>query len=233
MHSPLKTFLFAFVVCIVSSSLLTLAATGLKGYQLKNIALDQQKNILKAAGLIDDTDRLSPEELTQRYRDNIRLMQVGSKGDLTRASGKTDAGLPLYVYGSEKNVTSYVIPLTSKGLWGEIFGYIALQGDGATVSGFTVYKHNETPGLGGEIEKVWFQKNFKGKKIIDGNGKFVSITIAKGKARDKIPPKDRVNFVDGISGATLTGKFLSKGLKTTLTAYEPLAVNFRKGAAKK
>jgi Na+-transporting NADH:ubiquinone oxidoreductase subunit C len=33
--------------------------------------------------------------------------------------------------------------------------------------------------------------------------------------------------VDGISGATLTGQYLTEGLKDTLRAYEPVAVQFR------
>ena len=63
--------------------------------------------------------------------------------------------------------------------------------------------------MGGEIEKRWFQKNFVGKKIIDQAGEFVSIAIAKGTVEDKVPEKTRMNYVDGISGATLTGKYLT------------------------
>ena len=233
MHSHLKTFLFAFGVCIVSSSLLTLAATGLKDYQLTNVALDKQKNILIAAGLIEETDRLSPPDMERRYRENIRMMRIDPEGNLVPDSEKSDRTLSVYVYGSKDAIKSYVIPVISGGLWGKIFGYIAILRDGATVSGFTVYKHNETPGLGGEIEKGWFQKNFKNKKIVDKKGKFVSVTIVKGKVEEKIAAANRPNFVDGISGATLTGKFLSQGLKTALAAYEPFAEKLRKGAEKK
>jgi Na+-transporting NADH:ubiquinone oxidoreductase subunit C len=105
-------------------------------------------------------------------------------------------------------------------LWGKIFGYLALKSDGSTVTGFTVYKHSETPGLGGEIEKRWFQKNFEGKKILDKAGGFVSISIAKGFLPESFPKDKLPNYVDGISGATLTGKFLTTGLKDVLQAYE-------------
>ena len=105
-----------------------------------------------------------------------------------------------------------------------------MENDGATVAGFTVFSHGETPGLGGEIETAWFQKNFQGKKIVDGSGVFTAIGIAKGKAADTIPPERQANYVDGISGATLTGRFLSEGLQTTLAAYEKVSTNFRNGS---
>ncbi|MCK5194193.1 MAG: NADH:ubiquinone oxidoreductase subunit C, partial [Desulfobulbaceae bacterium] len=84
------------------------------------------------------------------------------------------------------------------------------------------------PGLGGEIDKRWFQKNFAGKKIIDDRGKLVSVAIAEGKVADKILESRQKNFVDGISGATLTGKFLSEGLKLTLIEYKPLLTKIHK-----
>jgi Na+-transporting NADH:ubiquinone oxidoreductase subunit C len=120
-----------------------------------------------------------------------------------------------------------VVPVDTRGLWGAIHGYLAIDNDGVTIRGFTVYKHSETPGLGGEIESRWFRKNFQGKKITDQQGDFVSIRIAKGKADEVVPPAQRPNTVDGISGATLTGKFLSAGLKEILQDYEPVAIEFR------
>ena len=93
---------------------------------------------------------------------------------------------------------------------------------------FTIFKHSETPGLGGEIEKEWFQKNFVGKKIINRDGRFVSIGVAKGTVKTKIPLKEQMNYVDGISGATLTGKYLSAGIREILHNYEPVSIKFRK-----
>ena len=112
-------------------------------------------------------------------------------------------------------------------------GYLAIQDDGSTISGFTVYKHSETPGLGGEIEKNWFQKNFIGKKIVDQAGDFVSISVAKGKVADRITKDQQSNFVDGISGATLTGKYLTAGVKEILKSYEPVSIRFRKNQVEK
>jgi Na+-transporting NADH:ubiquinone oxidoreductase subunit C len=89
-----------------------------------------------------------------------------------------------------------------------------------------VFSHSETPGLGGEIESAWFQKNFKGKKIRNAQNQLVSVGIAKGKA-ENLPEDLQTHYVDGISGATLTGKYLSEGIKDTLVKYDPVSINFR------
>jgi Na+-transporting NADH:ubiquinone oxidoreductase subunit C len=106
---------------------------------------------------------------------------------------------------------------------------MAIENDGKTVAGFSVYSHNETPGLGGEIEKPWFQSNFVGKQIVDASGDFAPIGIAKGKVADTIAVEQQANYVDGISGATLTGKYLTGGLREVLLAYEGLSERFRGG----
>lgn len=232
MSSYLKSIMFALVVTLICGSLLTLASTGLKEYQLKNIALDKQKNILKSVGLIHDKKVFSPDTIDKLYTENIKQKWVDPSGKIISEQNKSQDDLPVYLYVLQNHIQSYIIPVDSRGLWGRILGYLAIENDGATVSGFTVYSHSETPGLGGEIEKNWFQKNFSGKKILDDRGNFVSVTIAKGLVKDKIHDTRQKNFVDGISGATLTGKFLSEGLKQSLMQYEPLSQEFRKNEIK-
>lgn len=232
MSNYAKSIIFAAVLGIVCSSLLTLASTGLKEYQLKNVAIDKHKNILKSVGLISDKQKLSQDAIDRLYKENIRQMWVNPEGKIVSEKKKTENDLLVYFYEEQEKIQSYIIPIDSKGLWGRILGYLAIKNDGTTVAGFTVYSHSETPGLGGEIEKSWFQNNFIGKKILDNAGNFVSVSITKGAVKDKIPESKRKNFVDGISGASLTGKFLSAGLKETLLEYEPLSKRFRKNKIK-
>lgn len=226
MSNYVKSIIFAAVLSIVCGSLLTLASTGLKEYQLKNIAIDKQKNILKSVGLISDKQKLSEDTIDRLYVGNIRQMWVDLEGKIVSKQKKTENDLLVYLHQEQDEIQSYIIPIDSRGLWGRILGYLAIKNDGATVAGFTVYSHSETPGLGGEIEKSWFQKNFAGKKILDDAGNLVSVSIAKGAVKGRIPESRHKNFVDGISGATLTGKFLSAGLKETLVEYEPLFEKF-------
>lgn len=227
MSSHLKSILFACALCVVCSLLLTAASTGLKSYQQRNVVLDRQKNILKAFNIIDDQGKTTPEEIENRYTQNIQSLWIDSDGRITPASQRQAGHMPIYVHVDNQQIQAYAVPVDTRGLWGEIHGYLAIEKDGATIRGFTVYQHAETPGLGGEIESRWFRKNFQGKKIVNLEGSFVSIGIAKGQVKDVIPGHQQPNFVDGISGATLTGRFLSSGLKEILQDYEPVAIQFR------
>jgi len=230
MSDQLKSIVFTAVVALVCSLLLTGAATGLKDRKLRNVAVDRQKNILKSVGLIDPTQPVTIEQIEKRYQENIRCYTVDGTGTIVAADAGPDA-LPACFYVRDDQPVAYILPVESRGLWGKILGYMAIQNDGETIAGFSVYSHNETPGLGGEIEKPWFQKNFVGKKIVDETGAFTPVRIAKGKAADSVPADQQTNYVDGISGATLTGKYLSGGLKNILVQYENLSEQFRSGTA--
>ena len=214
---------FAALVSVVCCLLITGASTGLKPFQQENRALDRQKNILRAAGIISLGVTPAKDRIQSLFKEKIHEVVVDAHGNFM-ASGQ---GLSLYLYREGKILKAYVIPIESRGLWGKIKGYMALEADGETVAGFTVYSHSETPGLGGEIEKAWFQKNFIGKKILNAADEFVSVAIAKGRV-DALPEADRATHVDGISGATLTGKYLTQGLKENLKRYEAVSVRLRR-----
>ncbi len=227
MSSQLKSLLFAAALCVVCSVLLTAASTGLQSFQQRNIAVDRQVNILKAMGIVKEKNSLSPEQIQTLYQTNVKRLAVDRDGRIKPSSEQPADHLPLYVQIDEDRIKAYVVPINTRGLWGQIHGYLAIENDGTTIRGFTVYKHSETPGLGGEIESRWFRKNFERKKIVDMNGAFTSISVAKGTVKNVVPQPKQGNYVDGISGATMTGKFLSSGLKTILEDYEPMAIEFR------
>jgi Na+-transporting NADH:ubiquinone oxidoreductase subunit C len=207
--------------------LLTAASTGLKSFQQRNMAVDRQKNILLALGIITEDKAVTSEEIEQLYQKSVQSQWVNPQGLIVPSDQHSPGDLPLYTYIKDNAIQAYAVPVDTRGLWGAIHGYLAIENDGVTIRGFTVYKHSETPGLGGEIESRWFRTNFQGKKITDQQGQFVSIQIAKGKAEEVVPKPKQPNYVDGISGATLTGKFLSSGLKEILQDYEPVAIEFR------
>jgi Na+-transporting NADH:ubiquinone oxidoreductase subunit C len=227
MFNTLRSILFALLTAVVCSFLLTAASAGLKPFQAENVEVDQKKNILKAVGWIQEDKKYSHDMIKKGYAASIQEVRISPDGVIVDEGESPEKILPVYVYMKNGQIASYIIPINSRGLWGKIMGYLALRNDGSTIAGFTVYKHNETPGLGGEIEKRWFQKNFEGKKILDRDGSFVSISIAKGALSPSFPEDKRPNYVDGISGATLTGKYLTAGLKDTLLDYEPVSVKFR------
>jgi len=227
MSDGVKTILFATVLCLVCSLLLTMASTGLNAFQQENARVDRQKNILQAVGAVTPGRSYPPDDIKALYQSAIQCISVNTEGQVLSAEAAPENAMPLYLYLQDEEVTAYIVPVDSRGLWGRIYGYLALDTDGSTVTGFSVYQHAETPGLGGEIENQWFQRNFVGKRIVDTAGEFVSIKIAKGAVKNVIRQDLQPNYVDGISGATMTGKFLTEGLQGILQTYEPVSVHFR------
>ena len=171
------------------------------------------------------------QEINSLYDSRIREVTVDNQGNILDKG--TASGMRIYLIKSAKapdKMDGYILPINTRGLWGKIHGYLAFENDGETRGRILRLQPFETPGLGGEIESAWFQKNFKGKKIINSQGKFVSVRIAKGEVSN-LPKTKRQNYVDGISGATLTGKYLTEGIENTLEQYESVSVSFRQRGA--
>lgn len=226
-YSNAYTFRFAAIVTIVCSILLAGAATLLKPRQEENKIFDKKKNILASVGIKPkEGQSFSRTEINQIYSQRIKEFVIDREGNIVEGKKpadldpRKDTGLfPIYENIEDGQIVSYIIPVSGKGLWSTIYGYLALEADGQTVKGITFYAHGETPGLGGEIEKDWFTSNFAGKKITDENGTIVSIEVIKGKINPGSP--EAVHQVDGISGATITGKGVENFIKQNLLTYEP------------
>jgi Na+-transporting NADH:ubiquinone oxidoreductase subunit C len=219
-------FFFAAVVTITCSILLAAAANLLRDRQQENIALDIRKNILALAEL--GSEEMTRKEVLGVYDKYIRSKVINLEGEevpdktVEQIDPKKDLNLlPLYYAEEDGEIKTYIIPISGKGLWSTIYGYLALENDLNTVMGISFYQHGETPGLGGEIEKEWFTGNFKGKRILSPEGDLVSITVIKGKVQDLIPEDDAYHYVDGISGSTLTGNGLNQFIKSGLETYNP------------
>ena len=109
--------------------------------------------------------------------------------------------------------TKYVFPVYGTGLWGAIWGYVALNSDKNTVYGVYFSHASETPGLGAEIATEHFQTLFSGKKAVD-NGQIVLGVVKNGKVEN---PECQV---DGISGGTITSDGVNLMLKNCLSNYK-------------
>ncbi len=228
-HSNAYTFRFAAIVTIACSVLLAGAATLLKPRQEENVKLDKKQNILSSVGIEPkEGESFSREDIKRLYKERIRELVINKDGEIVEDKKPTDIDpeaepdlMPVYELMENGEIKAYIIPISGKGLWSTIYGYLALGIDATTVKGITFYQHGETPGLGGEIEKEWFTSNFIGKRIRDEEGKLVSITVLKGKVQEKIPEEEQYHYVDGISGATITGRGLNDFLEEDLQRYEP------------
>ncbi len=203
-----KAILFVIVLCCVCSSLLLLAFTALQPFHERNRLNEQHRHILIAAGLVKSTAQLSRIDSEKLFSDHIRR------------SATFDKLLLFNIVTDNNHIIGFVMPFAIQGVWGEIQGYIGVQSDKNTILGFTVSRHSETPGLGAEIQSAAFSDNFVGKHLRDHEGMMVGIMVSKGHVHDLLLSESRANYVDGITGATLTGKAITLGFKSLVTKYE-------------
>jgi len=225
-----RVITFAAVICIVCSLVLSTTATILKERQDIAVELDRQLNVLKAFGvdIFDASGRkLGKAEVDRFFEDYISEIYVEkATGEVVEnpdpnilrreAKERTHATrtlLPLYVWKEGGQPLKYAFPTSGMGLWSIINGYIAIDRDLSTIIGVTFYKHGETPGLGGEVSEEWFQGQFAGKIIHDGQS-LVRLEVVKGSA-----PDDSTHQVDGMSGATMTGNGLNQFMNRDLEFY--------------
>ena len=123
---------------------------------------------------------------------------------------------------SDDGKTFYVLPVYGAGLWGPIWGYVAVEDDGDTVYGAYFSHSGETPGLGAEISTEHFQQQFAGKELYK-DGKFRSIDAMKAGQK----PTDDADYVDAISGGTITSKGVQSMLSDCLRLYDAFLNNLQ------
>ncbi|WP_372794627.1 FMN-binding protein [Pontiella sp.] len=211
MREDTRTLVFAASTCLIVSLLLSVTAAALKPAQVANEKLDVKKNIIKAFGVdISDKAEWTAEKIEEAFAQYISDASTDELQVYTWTDDGADAP------------SKYAFPISGKGLWGDIFGYLALQSDLETIAGISFYKHVETPGLGAEIEKPWFQTQFKGKKLYK-EGAPVPFAVAKPGT----PLTD--TSVDGISGATLTGKGVQAFIREDAAAYADYFNSLKEG----
>lgn len=237
-NSTKYTFIFAVIVCVACGVLLSAVSKGFEKMQLLNEELDVKKNILKAVVLKEPiTPKMPADEVLKVYESKIEELVIDAEGNVVEGKKphqltEKDKDLyPLYIYKEDGQVVSYAFPVTGLGLWSTLYGYFAIEADAVTVRGITFYKHGETPGLGGEIEKEWFQHNFLGKKIYSiKDQKLTPIAVVKGKAANiyKDDPAAFAYHVDGITAATITGNGVTDLMDKWIKIYDVYLSKVRK-----
>ena len=228
------TIIYAAVMVIVVALLLALVSSGLKETQTTNVKLDKKKQILSALQInLEDQDAAAlydqyiVKELVVNTKAEI-LSEVRGQAfdiDVVKETAKPleDRKLPVYVAQMEGQI-KYIIPLRGAGLWGPIWGYVALNDDKNTVFG-TYFSHaSETPGLGAEIALPKFQQEFVGKHILNDRNEFVSIAVMKAGQTS-----DTQEQVDAISGGTITSKGVEAMLLNSIGQYEAFLIKSNGG----
>jgi Na+-transporting NADH:ubiquinone oxidoreductase subunit C len=225
MQSNAYTLIFTSITTIILGFLLSYVSTSLKETQEINEEIDIMKNILYSLEFSEKDGLWTGEEVKKLFDSSVIQKVVSADGEVIEnltpseiPNDKIETQFPLYIKIVNNSIDGYAIPISGKGLWSTLYGYFALENDGSTVKGIRFYKHGETPGLGGEVEKDWFTNNFIGKKITDINGQLVSIQSVKGQVDGSSP--NAYHQVDGISGATMTTKGLNEFLMNDLKKYD-------------
>ena len=214
-NSNTYIIIYSVVMVVVVAVLLSLAALGLKSRQDANILNEKQSQIVKALG--EDPAAVAYNDVIEKA---VLLDASGAVvsedtdavfAALNDLKGSFAAGqYPLFIATS-----GVVVPLYGAGLWGPIWGYVALDTDMNTVKGIVLDHAGETPGLGAEITTPKHQQMYIGKTVYEGE-ELVGVTLKKGGA-DKSNPHE----VDAITGGTKTSDGVSAMIKDCLNYYNP------------
>jgi Na+-transporting NADH:ubiquinone oxidoreductase subunit C len=200
----------------------------LRPAQEKNRIAERKRNILMAADLynpetpleesfqqidswiveLDSGDRITdpsivdPENFDQQAAASDPAMSSQLPSDQDPAGiGRRENYSSVYVVRDGDRIDQYVLPVYGKGLWSTMYGFLALDADLKTIRGITFYQHGETPGLGGEVDRPSWKKEWVGKKAFDDQGD-IRIQVIRGNVDGDSPTAEYE--IDGLAGATIT-----------------------------
>jgi Na+-transporting NADH:ubiquinone oxidoreductase subunit C len=247
--------LFAAAVCVVCALLVAGSTVLLRERQLANQFLYLQKNVLQAAGLVQPGERLPDREVVDIFAKHVRTRLVDlrtgeyveppgidpQRYDQRRARGDPAQSRPapanlaqvkripqlarVYLVTEGGRAGQVVIPIEGIGLYGTLYGFLALDRDTTTIRGLAFYENRETPGLGGEVDNPKWRALWPGRKAFDETWQ-PRIQLVKGVVG---PPEKAPHQVDALSGATITSNGVSRMLAFWLGehGFEPYLANVR------
>lgn len=218
-NSNAYIIIYTVVMVVIVGALLAFLATSLKPMQDANVLNEQKVSIMKAFGEADANfdevvamGRLTGGEFGV-VADEAGVQAVFDLLGNRKALAEAEDELP--IFRMEKDgVTKYVLPIVGKGLWGDIWGYVALQQteDNVVITGIVMDHAGETPGLGAEIATPAIQSLFEGKALYNEAGEF-AVRMQKGGAQNE-------HQVDAITGGTKTCDGVNAMLQTSIGKYE-------------
>ena len=220
------TFIFAILlVAIVGTSLASLSV-GLKPRQTKNVEIKKKMDILGAIK-VEGVDRKNAEAKYDDYIIKEECVVIDENGGVIDGNAfdidikkeyrnknldKSKRKYPLYV-AQVDGAKKFILPMVGKGLWGPIWGYIAINDDKSSIYGAVFDHKTETPGLGAEIKTAAFQKQFDNELITKGSS-YKKMKIVKDGSGSSAE-----YTVDGITGGTITSKGVEEMLDRTVQVY--------------
>ena len=225
---------YATVMVVVVALVLAFASLSLQDRQNANVENEMKGAILQTIGEGRDADKVKDKTayVNEQYAKYIvEDFAVNTQGDRIEGANAfellknlkseydkpaAERELPIFVSRSDDGTIRYILPLWGSGLWGPVWGYLAMESDWNTISGAVFDHQGETPGLGAEIATPVFQDQFRGKTIFR-DGKFVSVAVTKGEGSSA----GNGQAVDAISGGTITSRGVENMLRDNLGDYLP------------
>lgn len=228
-QSNIYTTIYIIVLVLIVGTVLAVTSLSLRDRQQDNVNADKMRQILASVKITANDGDI--KQVFDRYI--VEQMVINNAGEKTEGNAfdidvateiklpDAERKLPVFVCKTDDGSTKYILPAYGAGLWGPIWGYIAVDSDGTTIYGAFFAHQGETPGLGAEIEKPAFCDQFAGKQLItDGN--FHPINVVKA---GQTPAGAEAYTVDGVSGGTITSKGVAAMLSNCLTPYKSFLEN--------
>ena len=240
-ESAARTVGVAVLVALICSLLVSAVVYLLRPYELAYSALERNRAILEAAGLVMPGEQVSESELVSRFVElDARVVDLAN-GTFTEdldpvtydyRAAFDDAAMrepipdiedigrlgfrPRYmtvylVVADDGRIETLVLPLFARGMWSTIYGFLALRGDFRTIAGVAFYEHGETPGIGDRIEAPEWLSTWVGKRLY---GPDDAVRFRIGAASPDVANEYRV---DSITGATMTVTGVGDGIRYWLS----------------
>ena len=187
-QGSLYTVIYIIIIVVLVGTALAATSMALKDRQNENIAADKMKQILASVHIVPEPGQKVSEVfnkyITAQTVVNSQGEETGTDAfsvnvqEQSKIADGAKRQLPVYICTLPVAGTKYIIPVYGAGLWGPIWGYVAVDADGSTIYGAYFAHQGETPGLGAEIEKPFFQNQFENKHLFK-DGKFLPVAVVK------------------------------------------------------
>ena len=239
-NGNIYTVIYTTLVVVLVAAVLATVSQVLAPRQDANVKAETISQMLAAAKFYEksELDAMGNDKVLEAYRSAVK------EAFLIKADGTLDRNLDIesceivgtgalkaqnkFIKNGESDKVSIPVIILDKdgervivaacygaGLWGPIWGYIAVNED-KTIRGVYFDHESEPPGLGAKIkDEPSFRAEFEGKSVIYSEDA-PAFSIVKGGA-----PAGVDNAVDAITGATMTCNGLNAAIQTWLDAYEP------------
>lgn len=234
-QSNTYTILYSVIMIVIVGVVLAFTYMVLKPKQDENIANDKRQQILSAVHIVateGDIQETYNKYIAESYLVNVYGDKVEGDAFVVNMANEIkkpaeERKLPVFVCELEAGDMKYILPVYGTGLWGPIWGYVAIDSNGDTIYGASFSHSGETPGLGAEISTPKFQSQFEGKKLYV-EGVFRSIDVMKAGQK----PTDNADYVNAISGGTITSKAVQSMLADCLVDYNTFLKKIQKENSK-